>query len=53
MGVGNKVHGSAIAIAISGTPKKEGLANWSKKLAIMVSLKVQFYVFLHLLGRVH
>lgn len=52
-GVGKSSHGSAIAIAISGTPRKDGLANWSKKLTIMVSLRVLFCVFLHLLGLVH
>lgn len=52
-GVGNRTQGSAIAIAISGIPKKDGLANWSKKLAIMVNLKAQFCVLLHLLGPAH
>ena len=47
-GVGKSTHGSAMAMAMSGIPRKEGLANWSKKLVIMVSLRIQFYVFLHL-----
>ena len=38
---------------MSGIPRKDGLANWSKKLTIMVSFRVQFYVFLHLLGPAH
>ncbi|KIA89456.1 hypothetical protein OA88_23055 [Flavobacterium sp. JRM] len=52
-GVGSNTQGSAIATAMSGIPRKEGLANWSKKLVIMVSFRSQFYVFLHLLGLVH
>ena len=51
-GVGNSTHGSAIAMAMSGIPRKDGLANWSKKLTIMVSFRAQFYVSLRLLGLV-
>lgn len=43
-GEGSSTHGRAIAIAISGIPRYEGVANWSKKLIAMVSLRVRFCV---------
>lgn len=45
-GVGYITQGKAIAMAISGTPRYDGLANWSKKLIAMVSLRVEFYALL-------
>lgn len=52
-GVGYNTQGRAIAMAIKGIPRYDGLANWSKKLVITVSLSVQFCVFQHLMGLVH
>lgn len=40
-GVGKRIHGRVNATAISGIPKYVGLINWSKKLSVMVSFRVQ------------
>lgn len=45
-GFGKRIHGRERARAIRGIPKNEGLANWSKKLSIMVSFRALFLVFL-------
>lgn len=33
------------ARAIKGTPRNEGLINWSKKLSVMVRIRVLFWIF--------
>lgn len=39
VGEGSNRVGNSIEIRISGIPKRQGLANWSKKFKIMVSFK--------------
>ena len=40
-GVGKRIHGRVSATAMSGMPRYVGLINWSKKLSVMVSFRVQ------------
>lgn len=40
-GVGKRIHGKVRARMIRGIPMKTGLKNWSKKLSVMVSFRVQ------------
>jgi hypothetical protein len=40
-GAGKRIHGRVNATAISGIPRYVGLINWSKKLSVMVSFRVQ------------
>lgn len=53
VGLGKRTQGSVSARAIRGTPRCVGLANWSKKLSAMVSLRILFEVFLCFVGQVH
>lgn len=41
-GFWNRREGRVRAIPISGTPRKTGVMNWSKKLSAMVSFRVLF-----------
>lgn len=52
-GEGNKTQGRVRAIAIKGIPISVGLANWSKKLSVMVSFRALFWEYLYSGGKVH
>lgn len=40
LGVGKKIQGRRVAMAIRGMPRSVGLRNWSKKLGVMVRFRV-------------
>ena len=44
-GLGNMIHGRVRARAMSGMPKSVGLINWSKKLTVMVKIRILFGAF--------
>lgn len=45
VGAGYIIQGRVIARAIRGTPRSEGLINWSKRLTVMVRFRILFWVF--------
>lgn len=51
-GVGNKSHGTSIAIKINGTPNEVGEANWLKRLVTIVRFR-WILKFLMSLRKVH
>ena len=44
-GVGKRIQGRLRARAIRGIPRKTGVANWSKKLSVMVSFRQLSWLF--------